>query len=1007
MKKMNKLYPLLITGLLILQGCGGSSGGFTQTGVKPVGEEDPHVLVHVTNNDPELFNAANVIADFENIPFMKDPKNGWVLTGVFQEFSDWRGVTTRAAAARVGGAAVSTCEIGGKDCDSNVGSILTPAFKVTSNYINFLMTGGNTAVGVQVRLAGTETVLLSYQPNSCGRPHITDNDDWFHFDVRALKNQNVQLYIFDNEAAGCGFVSFDHFYQSGSAIGAEADSAGEPISGDGVSLPEDGISNIVGTFDDAIKMATSTEFGGEGWITSGVFSNPVTSDSWRGASVSSAAAKVGEGSLSSCSTLAGGCNSTTGTLTSPAFKVITDYIYLLAAGGSETNQDVGVKILNASTGETLVSFTPKTCANKFITSDADWSKFDVSAIKGQMVKVQVFDNSTAECGFIAVDHIYQSNNATFTNSSGAKIIPTPAGVASIPLEFQTKNVTAPAEAFVADSIISNFDSPAQMLTSLGWFATGDFQSPADENAWRGTTAGANSAQVGAAAISTCEMNGNAKGCDASVGSLVSPLTKVKNQYLNFLMGGGNGTNPVGLRILDSIGNIIHTTLASSCGPAFIDGNDDWTSIDWSAIKNAKVRIQFFDEESSGCGFLSFDHLYQADAKPVDSVIDGGTIAPTDAQLKTISFNTSLPYADSADFVVGDFDDALEMLASGWVATGAFADPADADAWVGTTRFDVAARVGKRAVSTCEINGNRDGCDAPTGTLTSPIIQVSADHPFLEFMMAGGNGSTVGLRVLKAADNTELASFKPNTCGPSHIDGDDDWHEIDLSAYAGQSVKVEVFDNESAGCGFVSFDHIHFSAKRVIDPVYVKYPPSQAVTGVTLAADGFDQVIGNFDDAFATISSGWVATGDFANPAAANSWVGVAKNVRVGSGAVSTCEINGNDKSCDASVGTLTSPSFVVDAARPFLNILMSGGNDAGNNNVGFKVLDSSNTTLSSYTPHSCGAAAIAGDQHWVSVDLTAQVGASVHIEIFDNESSGCGFISFDHLYMGSSKAQLP
>lgn len=1005
MKKMNKLYPLLITSLLTLQGCGGSSGGFTQTGVKPVGEGDPNVLVNVTNSDPAMFESANIIADFENVPYMKDTKNGWVLTGIFQEVADWRGVTTRAASARVGAAAVSTCEIGGKDCDSNIGSILTPAFKVTSNYINFLMTGGATAVGVQVRLAGTETVLLSYQPNSCGKPHITNNDDWVHFDVRALKNQNVQLYIFDKEAGGCGFISFDHFYQSGSATGSLAASAGEPISGDGVSLPEDGISNIVGTFDDAVKTATSIEFGGEGWSATGTFSNPVSPGSWRGASVSTAAAKVGDGAFSSCSTLAGGCNSVTGTVTSPAFKVITDFIYLLAAGGSSTNSDVGVKILNASTGETLVSFTPGTCANKFINSDADWSKFDVSAIKGQTVKVQVFDNSTAECGFIAVDHIYQSNNATFNDAHGNKVIPKAAGVANIPLEFQTKNVTAPAEAFVKDFVIGNFDSPTAILTSGGWSATGDFVFPSDENAWRGTTAGANSAQVGAAAISTCEMNGNAKGCDASVGSLVSPLTKVKNQYLNFLMGGGNGTNPVGLRVLDSVGNIIHTTLAASCGPAFISGNDDWTSIDWSAIKNAKVKIQFFDEESSGCGFLSFDHLYQADSKPTDSVIDGGIIAPTDAQLKTIGFNTSLPYADSADFVVGDFDDALSMLTNGWTATGSFANPADAGAWVGTTRFDAAARIGKRAVSTCEMNGNRDGCDAPTGTLTSPVIQVSADHPFLEFMMAGGNGSTVGLRVLSAVDNTELASFKPNTCGPSHIDGDDDWHVIDLSSYAGQSVKVEVFDNEPGGCGFVSFDHIHFSAKRAIDPTYVKYPPSQAVTGVTLPANGFDQVIGGFDDAFATISSGWIATGDFANPVATNSWVGVAKNVRVGNGAVSTCEMNGNSKGCDGSVGTLTSPTFVVDATRPFLNILMSGG--SGSNQVGFRVLDQSKAEIFRFTPNSCGSASIQGDQHWVSADLTASIGKTLTVEIFDNESAGCGFVSFDHLYMGSSKAQLP
>lgn len=37
----------------------------------------------------------------------------------------------------------------------------------------------------------------------------------------------------------------------------------------------------------------------------------------------------------------------------------------------------------------------------------------------------------------------------------------------------------------------------------------------------------------------------------------------------------------------------------------------------------------------------------------------------------------------------------------------------------------------------------------------------------------------------------------------------------------------------------------------------------------------------------------------------------------------------------------------------------------------------------------------------MTVDLTAQVGRQVKVQIFDNEAGGCGFVSFDHVYMGA------
>ncbi|MCD2344437.1 hypothetical protein LRH25_29355 [Ideonella azotifigens] len=172
--------------------------------------------------------------------------------------------------------------------------------------------------------------------------------------------------------------------------------------------------------------------------------------------------------------------------------------------------------------------------------------------------------------------------------------------------------------------------------------------------------------------------------------------------------------------------------------------------------------------------------------------------------------------------------------------------------------------------------------------------------------------------------------------------------------------------------------------------------------VTVTADAFAQPIGDFDDAMATAQV-WTATGDFVNPANADVWKGTSGGARVGVGAVSTCEMNGNNKGCDASTGTLTSPLFTVDAARPFLNFLMSGGNPDGT--VGLKVLDAAGEVLATYTPNSCNQSSIRDDGNWVTLDLSVQAGKQAQVQIFDNESGGCGFLSFDHVYMGAVRKQ--
>ncbi|MEO1338233.1 MAG: hypothetical protein AAFV29_21495, partial [Myxococcota bacterium] len=409
------------------------------------------------------------------------------------------------------------------------------------------------------------------------------------------------------------------------------------------------------------------------------------------------------------------------------------------------------------------------------------------------------------------------------------------------------------------------------------------------------------------------------------GALVSPRFNVSSPYLSFLMSGGDGSADVGIQVLDSSARVIAAYRPSQCSPSYVNGDDDWHHIDLSAFIDEQVQIRIFDAAEGGCGFVSFDHVYLSGQGRGDRV--STAIASTNASLTADAFIRRQ--------LIADFDDP-QALASNWTATGAFADPTTPDAWAGTARVAnmTAARIGAQAVSTCEIGGL--GCDSPTGELTSPPLTV--DFRYLNFMMAGGNGSApVGVEVLDGANNV-VGQYIPNSCGPSHIDGDEDWHWIDLGAQLGNTVRIRIFDREPGGCGFVSFDHFYLS---------------DAIRGPSLTPQTAGTVLGDFDDAQAMIASGWVGSGVFSNPAAPDAWTGISRRTtqdaaRVGQRAVSTCEIGG--LGCDAPTGELRSPLFTVNAR--YLNFARSGGIVMAP--VGLEVLDAPDRVIARFQPDQCG-----------------------------------------------------
>ncbi len=520
------------------------------------------------------------------------------------------------------------------------------------------------------------------------------------------------------------------------------------------------------------------------------------------ANLAKVAARIGDASVSTCEIGGAGCDAPTGSITINDITVTKDSITFLMSGGNGT-ADVGAQVLytpaGSQTAQVLGTYKPNSCSDPVLKGDQHYVNFDTSGLIGEKIQFKIFDNETGGCGFVAFDHVYQTDQPRGTK----------AGVLSKPLSPVKVTLEGPV-AFQNLIPFASFENPVDMVAKRGWVGTGVFANPT-ATSWQGTTArDTNAARVGDKAITTCEIAGAGTPCDPPTGTLTSPAFKVTDTYFNFLMHGGGVGKAVGMRITDTLGNVLLTYNPTSCGPSFIQNDDDWTHINIAALNTAFIKAQLFDEETTGCGFVSTDHWYQSPNawNPSANGKDGGTVVLTTPMTATLGFNVSVT-ADAFAQVIGDFDDPTVTLQT-WTATGDFQNPANADAWKGVSGR---ARVGARAVTTCEMNGNSKGCDASTGTLTSPLFTVAAARPFLNFLMSGGNANgTVGLKVLDAA-GAAIATYTPNSCNQASIADDGNWMTIDLAAQVGKQVKVQVFDNEAGGCGFVSFDHVYMGAVR--------------------------------------------------------------------------------------------------------------------------------------------------------------------------------------------------
>ena len=84
-------------------------------------------------------------------------------------------------------------------------------------------------MGVTLYVAGTGMALAAHSPSHCAGRYLKGDKHWAHIDVSHIAGMVVDMEIIDHDAvSNCGFIAFDHFYQSGNPRGKLAGKAARP-----------------------------------------------------------------------------------------------------------------------------------------------------------------------------------------------------------------------------------------------------------------------------------------------------------------------------------------------------------------------------------------------------------------------------------------------------------------------------------------------------------------------------------------------------------------------------------------------------------------------------------------------------------------------------------------------------------------------------------------------------------------------------------------------------------
>jgi hypothetical protein len=240
-----------------------------------------------------------------------------------------------------------------------------------------------------------------------------------------------------------------------------------------------------------------------------------------------------------------GGDGTTGTATSPAFKIERDHLNFLIGGGEHKgkvclNLLLDGKVVRTATGRN--------------DEPLDWRSWDVRELRDKTVQLQIVDQEKGGWGHINVDQIVLADYPTY------------------------------------DILVADFESE-----DYGeWKIEGDCFGPGPA---KGTLVPQNavSGYLGERLVNTYYQG------DKTTGKATSPPFTVEREFLNFLVGGGAHVGETCMNLLID-GKVARTVTGKSSEKL------EWYTWDLRRIRGKTAQLQIVDRAKGGWGHINVDHI---------------------------------------------------------------------------------------------------------------------------------------------------------------------------------------------------------------------------------------------------------------------------------------------------------------------------------------------------------------------------------------------------------------
>ncbi len=431
--------------------------------------------------------------------------------------------------------------------------------------------------------------------------------------------------------------------------------------------------------------------------------------------------------------------------------------------------------------------------------------------------------------------------------------------------------------------------------------------------------------------------------DAYKGAVRSPVFRLDEPEINFLVGGGHNEN-VYVALCDAYGQEIITANNPISGETMT--RIEWDLSDYDVVgKNVFVKI--VDNATSNWGHITFDDFHAVGY--VDVNVD---ILPMPAPEIRWSFEDGA----LAPFTIteGAFSD--DLIASWHVDRNDRTTPVNKD--------------GNYYLSTVEKDGILVGNynETFTGTICSPKFKIQ--NPVITMKLAGGTNAKNYVAVCKASDDTELKRVTVPKDGNILADV-----TIDLgTAYTkDEVVYIKIVDGTTSSYGYIQVDDIR--ARGVV---------------IKEITQNYSDIAWSFEDGTLSPFTTTDTFGKLVVDRATDRNDKITPMNKDGTYYLSTVEVENPNSYDEGFRGSITSPNFVLDPANPVVKFRISGGTNSANY-VALCDTDTNQELIKLSPPKNGHPLSL------VQLSLVGKYaeGQSVYIKIVDGTTSGWGFIQVD------------